>query len=524
MADNLGSIDKQILWDRLVSVVEEQAQALLRTAFSTIVRECGDLSAGVFDAQGRMLAQAVTGTPGHVNSMAESVKHFLSVFPAETMADGDVYITNDPWRGTGHLNDFVVTTPVFISGRLVALFSCTSHLTDIGGIGFGPDGADVHMEGIYLPFLKIIDRRKVNQAIIDICKANSRLPVEMEGDINSLISCNDVGARRLKETMAEFRLQNLDELADHIVTVSRNAVAAEIATLPAGTFRNAMRIDGYDAPLDLCAAVTIRSNGIAVDYDGTSSEVPKGINVPLAYTAAYTCFGLMCAIAPRVPNNAGSLSLFQIKAPPGSVLNALPPAPVSSRHIIGQMLPDVVFGALRQALPDRCPAEGTSCLWNMTFRGKWRGANEVGQGYALTVTSNGGTGARPGRDGLSATAFPSGVKGTPVEIVEAISPLVFWRKELREGSGGPGRFRGGDGQIIEVGNREGQPVELLAAFDRIDHPPRGAQGGGSGAPGRLATSSGRTLQGKGLQVIDGGERLIVETPGGGGYGEPKRTS
>ncbi|TVQ31800.1 MAG: hydantoinase B/oxoprolinase family protein [Geminicoccaceae bacterium] len=516
----LGVVERQIIWDRLVSVVEEQAQVLLRTAFSTIVRECGDLSAGVFDVEGRMLAQAVTGTPGHVNSMAESVKHFIAAFPPATMQEGDAFITNDPWKGTGHLNDFVVTTPAFLDGKLVGYFSCTSHLTDIGGIGFGPDATDVHMEGIALPFLKVVDRGEVNRTLIEICKANSRLPVEMEGDIYSLIACNDVGVRRLEATMREFGLTDLDAIGAHIIQTSRQAVLKALAEVPAGTYRYAMTIDGYDRPIELKAAVTVGPEGVVVDFDGTSPQAARGINVPLAYTTAYTCFGLMCALSPRVPNNAGSLGCFTVTAPPGTILNARYPAPVSSRHITGQMLPDVVFGALRQAIPERCPAEGTSCLWNMTFRGPRAGNGDDRYGFAITVTSNGGTGARPTRDGLNATAYPSGVKGTPVEIVEAMTPLLFWKKELRPGSGGEGTHRGGHGQIIEVENGDGLPFELLAAFDRIRFPPRGAEGGAAGAAGGLTTSKGRTLAGKGFQKLDGDERLTVLTPGGGGWGDP----
>ncbi len=516
----LGVVERQIIWDRLVSVVEEQAQVLLRTAFSTIVREAGDLSAGVFDVQGRMLAQAVTGTPGHVNSMAESVKHFLEAFPPATMQEGDAYITNDPWKGTGHLNDFVVTTPAFLDGKLVGYFSCTSHLTDIGGIGFGPDATDVYMEGISLPFLKVVDAGKVNRTLIEICKANSRLPVEMEGDIYSLVACNDIGVTRLQATMREFGLTDLAAIGRHIVDTSRAAVLKELAQVPAGTYRYTMTIDGYDAPIDLTAAVTVSPEGVKVDFDGTSPQAARGINVPLAYTTAYTCFGLMCGLSPRVPNNAGSLGCFEVTAPPGTILNALYPAPVSSRHIVGQMLPDVVFGCLRQAVPDRCPAEGTSCLWNMTFRGPRTGTGDNRYGFAITVTSNGGTGGRPVRDGLNATAYPSGVKGTPVEIVEAMTPLLFWKKELRPNSGGAGTHRGGHGQIIEVENTEALPFELLAAFDRILFPPRGANGGANGAPGSLTTSKGRTLKGKGFQKLDGDERLVVQTPGGGGWGDP----
>ncbi len=342
----LEEIHMQIMWNRLIAVVEEQAQTLMRTAFSPIVRECGDLSAGVFDRRGRMLAQAVTGTPGHVNSMAESVKHFIAHFPLDTMSEGDIYITNDPWMGTGHLNDFVLTTPCFKDGELVALFSCTSHLTDIGGIGTGPDGTDVHMEGIYIPMLKLADRGSFDQTLMAMVRANTRQPVESEGDVYSLAACNDIGCKRLVEMMTEFGLDGLDELGTYICDNSRAAVMAEIAKLPQGTYRNSMTIDGYDRPLDLVAALTIDADGIRVDYDGTSEMSRYGVNVPAAYTTAYTCFGLACIVSAGVPNNAGSLSAFSVTAPEGSVLNAPYPAAVCSRHVIGQMLPDVVFGCL----------------------------------------------------------------------------------------------------------------------------------------------------------------------------------
>src|SRR4051812_29847747 len=296
-ASGASLIDLQIMWNRLIAVVEEQAQVLMRTAFSPIVRECGDLSAGVFDLKGRMLAQAVTGTPGHVNSMAESVVHFIRHFPVETMKPGDAYITNDPWMGTGHLNDFVVTTPCFRNGKPVALFSCTSHLMDIGGIGFGPDATDVFMEGLYIPMLKLIDQGVVNETLMAMIRANTRLPIDTEGDTYSLAACNDVGTNRLVEMMDEFDIDTLDEIAGHIVARSREAVLEEIGRLPRGTWHNEMTVDGYDTPVALRAALTVSDDGIHVDYTGTSGQSRHGINVPLAYTTAYTVFGLGCVVA-----------------------------------------------------------------------------------------------------------------------------------------------------------------------------------------------------------------------------------
>ncbi|MEM7043074.1 MAG: hydantoinase B/oxoprolinase family protein [Pseudomonadota bacterium] len=511
----------QVMWHRLIAVVEEQAQALLRTAFSPIVRECGDLSAGVFDLKGRMLAQAVTGTPGHINSMAAAVDHFIRYFPLESMAEGDVYITNDPWMGTGHLNDFTLTTPCFRRGELVALFSCTSHLTDIGGVGMGPDGTDVHMEGLYIPMLKLADRGEMNETLLAMIRANTRQPVETEGDVYSLAACNDIGCERLVEMMDEFAIDGLGPLADYICETSESAVRAEIDKLPDGVYHNSMRIDGYDAPVDLVAAMTIEGDHIRVDYEGTSPLQRHGVNVPGIYTTAYSAFGMATAIAPEVPNNAGSLLPYEVTAPLGSILNAPYPAAVNSRHISGQMLPDVVFGCLAQIVPDRVPAEGASCLWNLTFRGRTDRAANESRLFTTTVVTNGGTGARPIKDGLSATAFPSGVKGTPVEINETLCPLIFHKKEFRPDSGGAGRFRGGLGQNIEISSAIDADFELLAAFDRIQNPPRGRFGGAPGDHGYVGLASGKVMAGKGVQTVPAGERLVIRTPGGGGHGDPE---
>jgi N-methylhydantoinase B len=523
MHSELSDIHTQIMWNRLISVVEEQAQTLVRTAFSPIVRESGDLSAGVFDMDGRMLAQAVTGTPGHVNSMAESVKHFLIAFPAETMREGDVYITNDPWKGTGHLHDMVVVTPAFLDGRLVALFACTSHLVDIGGIGFGPDGRDVIEEGLYLPFLRLIDRGVKNQTLIDIVRGNSRYPTEAEGDILSLAACNDIGVERLIEMMREFRLETLRGLAEHIITQSRNAVEAQISALPDGSYSSSMRVDGYEQPIDLVATLTVKGSTIIIDFAGSSGASSKGINVPLTYAQAYSTYGVRVLIAPDIPNNAGSLEPIRVTAPMNCILNAQRPAPVSSRHIIGQMLPDVVFGCLAQIPAIQPPAEGTSCLWNLILENHASPANGAAgdfNRFSVLSVQTGGVGGRPSLDGLSATAFPSGVSGVPVEIIESISPLLFRCKELRPDSGGSGTYRGGLGQHIEIQNRDPVDFDLYAALDRIVHPPRGRAGGKAGGPGYVGLGSGRTLNGKGRQTVPAGDWLVVLTPGGAGYGAP----
>lgn len=519
MASEMNFLDMQIMWNRLIAVTGEQAKTLIRTAFSTIVRECEDISAGIFDLQGRMIAQAVTGTPGHINSMAESVKHFLARYPLAAMKEGDAYITNDPWMGTGHLNDFVITTPAFHNGRPVALFSCTSHLMDIGGMGVSTEADDVHMEGLYIPILKLIDQGQVDETLMAVIKANSRLPVETEGDVYSLVACNETGARALSKMMDEFALETIDGLADFVLARSEAAVRKSIAALPKGSWSYRMVTDGYDDPIELAARLTVSDAGIHVDYEGTSQAVRKGINVPLAYTTAYTVFGLGCVVAQDIPNNAGSLRPLTVSAPSGTILNAIKPAPVASRHVIGQMLPDVVFGCLRQAVPDRLPAEGASALWNVTVRGRHKMDATGEKPFALSITMNGGTGARPTKDGLSATAFPSGVHGTQVEIAEIQAPVVIWKKELRIGSGGEGRTRGGDGQVVEISGRDGASFDLLASFDRVVYPARGTQGGADGAPGAIRLRSGRPIRPKGVTTIAADDRLILLTPGGGGLGD-----
>jgi N-methylhydantoinase B len=524
--DPLSPIRLQLMWDRLIAVVEQQAVALVRTGFSTSTREAGDLSAGVFDLDGEMLAQAVTGTPGHINSMARSVRHFLAKFPIATMKEGDVFLTNDPWKGTGHLHDFTFLTPAFRRGKVVALFASTCHVVDVGGRGMTADARQVYEEGIYVPIMRFADDGKVDQTLIDLVRANVREPVQVIGDLYSLATCNEVGARRLIDMMDEFEIDDLDRLGAHVLQTSRQASLDAIRNIRPGTYRFDMRVDGYDKPINLVAAMTIGPTGIDVDFTGTSGVSAYGINVPICYTEAYASFGVKCIVAPKVPNNAGSLSVIRVTAPPGSILNAQPPAPVATRHVTGQMLPDVMFGCLHRALGSGVPAEGTSCLWNLFVAGgpgRTEGdPQETAHAIPFNVMSfhSGGTGARPGKDGLSATAFPSGVKNMPVEVNEALSPIVVWTKEYRRDSGGPGEFRGGLGQVMEVSSLDDAPFVLSAYFDRIKYPPRGRDGGRDGAAGEVYLASGPRLRGKGQQTIPKGDRVVIAMPGGGGLGDP----
>ncbi len=522
-----SALQDQIMWSRLLSVVEEQARTLVRTAFSTPVREAGDLSAGVFDLKGRMLAQAVTGTPGHVNAMAASVGCFLRDHPADTLREGDVLVTNDPWEGTGHLNDFTVVTPAFLDGRLVALFAATSHIADVGGRGFGADANQVFEEGIRIPIGHLARAGRVDGTLMRLVRANVREPDVAQGDLYSLAACNETGCERLAAMMTEFGLDSLDDLAEKIVAASRRAMIERIRALRPGTYRHRMTIDGYDRDLDLVCALTVSPDGIAIDFDGTAPQSPYGINVPVTYTRAYASFGVRCVVGSDVPNNAGSLSAIKVTAPVGCLLNAPPPAAVSARHSIGQMLPDVVLGALGQAMPPgSVPAEGASCLWNPVIMGGPGLAGSYGYGDAEPFVVNpfhtGGTGARPGKDGLSATSFPSGVRSTPIEITETVAPLIFWRKEYIADSGGPGEFRGGLGQVMEIAHAEGAAFAVSKMFERVRNAARGRDGGGAGAPGRVYVPGAGELRVKGREIVPPGHRIVLETPGGGGLGDPRR--
>jgi len=517
----LGRIHMQIMWDRLLAIVEEQAQTLIRTAFSTTVREAGDLSSGVFDTQGRMLAQAITGTPGHVNAMAASVGYFLDKHPIDTLKPGDVLLTNDPWHGTGHLNDFTVVTPVFHKGRPVALFAATSHIADVGGLGFGPDGRQVFEEGINLPIGHLFRAGEANETLLQILRANVRDPIAAEGDLYSLTACNKAGADALAKMLDEFGLDGLDDVGRMIIDNSREAMLAEIHKLPNGQWKYSMRIDGYDEPVDIACTLTICDDGIDIAFDGTSPVSGYGINVPLTYTQAYASFGARCVIGNDIPNNAGSLGVVRVSAPDGSILNAPRPCAVSARHAIGQMLPDVVLGCLEEPLHGHVPVEGAACLFGPVFLGG-RGVvpGSDGDPFVINMFYAGGTGARPDKDGLSCTAFPSGVRSTPVEITENAAPLILWRKEYRPGSGGEGEFRGGLGQVMEFTHANGEAFACSKMFDRIDHPPRGRNGGEAGAPARVYLKSGGKLRGMGREIIPAGDAMILETAGGGGRGDP----
>ena len=524
MASEKSTVVFQVMWNRLISVVEEQAQALVRTAFSTSVREAGDLSAGVYDTHGNMLAQAVTGTPGHVNAMADAVGHFIRRIGRDNMFEGDIYITNDPWEATGHLHDITMVTPSFYKDELVGFFACTAHIVDIGGRGFGADAHSVYEEGLYIPIMKFAERGTVDETLIKIIRGNVREPDQLVGDVYALATCNEIGHRRLIDMMEEFELKDLDGIADFILENSRTATLACIAALPKKEASGEMTVDGFDVPITLKVKVSIHGDRIVSDFTGSSGLDKKGINCPLVYAKAYACYALKVAIAPEIPNNAASLAPFEIVAPENTIVNALHPAPVALRHIVGHFVPDTVYAAFDKIVPGLVPAEGAGCLCNFQVSLRPRtdapAPAHARRSEVLTFNS-GGSGARPEHDGMNATAFPSGVMTMPIEATEHAGPVIIWRKELRPDSGGAGATRGGLGQFMEVGAQEGHEFDIQAMFDRGEHPARGRRGGGPGAATTIVQDDGTTMRVKGKQFVPHGREVMMAFPGGAGYGKPE---
>lgn len=506
----------EVLWNRLLAVVNEQQVALTRTAFSTVLRESQDLACGVFDGRGRMVAQSLTGTPGHINAMATGVKHFLTIFPPAALVPGDVLITNDPWLTAGQVNDMTVVTPVFSGGKVVAYFASTCHSPDVGGRILSGEANEVYEEGLRIPITKLFSAGEPNQQLFEIIRANVRTPEETIGDLYAQMSSNAVGASSLLAFLAEFGMADMEALSDAIVDRSERAMREAIRSLPNGTWTNESWSDGYDAPIVIRVTVTIRDEDIDIDFSGSSPQSARGINVVLNYTHAYASFAVKAAISPDVPHNHGAFLPVHVSAPVGSILNCQPPAAVAARHIIGHFLPGVIFGALADALPERIIAAGADPIWISVWSGRPEGADP----FTFNLFQCGGMGARPTKDGLSATGFPSGVGGVPAEVMESLAPLVQHRRELRTDSGGPGRQRGGLGQWTEVSYRHDGPWSVAAQVDRIDHPAQGLAGGKAGAPGSYLIDRETRPQAKARVVLPVGARVSLDPPGGGGYGDP----
>jgi len=510
-----SSVTLEILWNRLLSVCNEQQVTLLRTAFSTVVRESQDLACGVFDARGQMIAQSMTGTPGHINAMATGVRHFLEAYPPETLADGDVLLTNDPWQTAGQINDMTVLTPVFREGSIVAYFASTCHAPDIGGRILSAEAREVYEEGLRIPITKLFAQGVVNAELIKLIRANVRTPEETVGDLYAQTSSNAVGARSLLHLMGEFGLESMEPLADEIIARSEAALRAAIEKIPNGIYEAETWSDGFEEPVRIKVTVTVKDRDIHIDFAGSSMQSRRGINVVLNYTQAYASFAIKAAVSPEVPHNDGSFRPVHVSAPLGSILNCREPAAVASRHLIGHFLPGVIFAALAPAMPGRLMAGGSEPVWISVLRGE----TAAGSPFLVSHFQLGGAGARATKDGLSTTGFPSGVGGVPAEIIESLSPLMQHHRELRVDSGGAGEFRGGLGQATEMRNLSGRPWEISGMADRIQYPGLGLEGGQPGARGEMLVDR-EAVPAKTLRGLSPEARVELNLPGGGGYGSP----
>ncbi len=508
-------ITLEILWSRLIAIVDEASATLVRTSFSTIVRESNDFACVLLDSHGHSLAQSTLSIPSFIGTLPVTVRHLLRRFPAETLEPGDVLVTNDPWLGTGHLNDINIAVPVFRHGQLIAIAASTAHSPDIGGRLRSPDNHEIFEEGLRIPMAKLFASGQPNEMLFEIIRQNVRVPEQVIGDIEAQIAANTLAAQRLIDLVEEYAIDDLDALARTIQLQSEAATRAAIRELPAGFYPYTLPVDGLGEDLVIQLTVTIdhERGEIVCDYAGTSPQQPTAFNVVPNYTYAYTAFGIKCLVAPDVPNNDGCFQPLIVTAPEGSLLNPRFPAAVGARAAMGHYLPTAVFGALAQAVPGRVRAAPGSPMWCVTLSGAW----EDERPFAGMFFFNGGMGGADGQQGLDCVSFPSNLSNTPIEVLEHLFPLEFARKEIAAGTGGIGRWRGGHGQTMDFRVVNDTPITVSFMASRINRAAEGLAGGEPGSLGQV-TVNGEPINPKFRRLLQPGDRLTLTTPGGGGYG------
>ena len=519
-ASRIGdAVEVRVLWNALLNLVNEQGSGLQRVAFSPVVREAGDLACALFDRRARMIAQAVTGTPGHTNSLAEAARWILQSYPPERLDPGDVLIVNDPYRTAGQLLDITVFTPVWRRSRIIGYVGSTIHHTDVGGYGIGAGARDVYEEGLWIPTCKLMRAGERNEDVWNLILANVRTPDLVTGDLHAQIASAELAARRLNRLCDDTGLDDLEAIADEIIERSERAVRESIAKLTAGRSEATSELDLVDGSrIKIRAQVEIdpEAGEIHVDYTGSSPASPFGINVARNYSFSYTAFALRSVLNPEVPNNAGSLAPISVHTEPGSILHAEPPAPCSARHVVGMFLPMPLLKALAPIVPERVMAEGAAAVWTVQVQGR----DASGEPFTTSMFNYaGGMGARATKPGLDTTAYPTGVAAVPVEVIEQQAPLRFERKQLIPGSGGAGAQPGGRGQVVEFTVDTGQPWLLNAVASRLKVPPAGILGGEDGAGGRFLINGEPVTDQRKLELASG-DLVRMELPGGGGYGRP----
>lgn len=510
----------EVLWARMVAVTNEISATIGRTAFSPLVREGLDYAVGLFDAQGRMLAQGNSPATGHIGSMPFVAKSYLAKYPAEELEPGDVIVTNDAWLGAGHTNDLYTATPVFLDASMVGLVVCSQHLLDIGGRIASVHSTEVYEEGLQIPIMKLASRGRLNEDLIALLKANVRMSDKVVGDILAQVAAAEAGARRVGAVMREYHMDDLEWLTGEVVDRTDRAMRRAIAAAPDGEYRAEVEVDESDDDgrrLRLCVQVTIQGDRITIDFDGTSPQVKQPINTVLNYTRAYAVLGAKLAFHPKLPNNGGTYRAIEVTAPEGSVLNCRFPSAVHFRHVLGLRLPELIFQALAGALPGNIHApSGGVPVWLWTLSGE----EPSGGRFLCTSDAFGGLGGRDGGDGMSSVSFPANVRDLPVEVIEAETPVLVERRELMEDSAGAGRFRGGFGEELIFRNVRDAEVRLSIFPGRLTGGAEGLLGGQPGSVGRILLNGEPTGEISGQEITLGrGDWVALRVPGGGGYGD-----
>ena len=520
MQSAIDPVSLEILWSRFIAVADEAATTLVRTSFSPTVRESNDYACVLFDAAGHAIAENTIGIPSFNMTLSRTLAHFLQMRPLKSWRPGDVGITNDPWLATGHLPDVTVVAPIFIGERLVAWSGSVAHMVDIGGIPWSADGRQVFEEGLRIPPMMLFREGKPNEDLLQLIRANNRLPDQVIGDLMAMVSAGRIGEARLVELMSEVGVEDLTEISAEIRSRAERSMRAAIKAVPDGTYRSALDMDGApDEPIHLEVTVTVAGDEMTVDYAGPSPQVLGALNTVMNYTEAYSCYPLKCLLDPATPRNDGSYKPIRVKAPEGSILNPRFPAAVNARQLVGHVLSGMLFDALSTAIPQRIIGESGSAP---TLRCVVSGIAASGLPFSSILFLNGGMGARPDIDGLATTCFPSTVMAGAMEAVEAVSPLRIWRKEFAVDSGGAGRFRGGLGQELEVEVLSATSAIVSLFVERTRNPARGVVGGKQGGGSRVEINGkcdGFPL--KGRSRIAAGDRIFVRYSGGGGYGDPR---
>jgi len=513
-AGDFDAIVLELIRTRLISIVDEAAKVVVRTSFSMLLNEANDFACVLTDARGRLLAQNTASLPAFIGTLPRTVRHFLDVIGAETMWPGDVLITNNPWVGSGHLNDVTLVKPVFHGKRLVAFAGCCAHVPDIGGRIRSVEPREVFEEGLHIPAMKILHAGVQDESLIRLMRTNVRTPDQTVGDLFAQIGALEVMERRLLLLLKDYALDDVSSFGDELFVRSDRAMREAISRLPDGTYRYEMQTDGLETPFRFCIALTVSGDAIEVDYAGTSPQQARGINVVYAYTFAMTAYALKCALLPDLPNNEGMFESLTVHAPEGSLLNASFPASVGGRICSGDYLPPLVFAALHPVIPDRVLAASGSPLWSMVISGVRPDSGP----FANVLFFNGGMGAGAVKDGVNCFSFPNNIACTPVEIMERDTPFFVEYKRLRENSGGLGAYCGGLGQDVLLVSRSPTPLAAVFLAERTRVPAPGLAGGDPGGLGDVLIND-KSVDSRRMHVLQKDDRLLIRTPGAGGYGE-----